>query len=62
MITSPTDEMEYHLLKTIKFLRKEMIRLGIQEGLTSEKTLSISRKLDIYITKYQSMNNRNNQF
>lgn len=46
-------ENEDDVLKTIKFLRKEMIHSGIQEGLTSEKTLSISRKLDIYITKYQ---------
>ena len=55
MISSLTVEKDYDLLKTIKFLRKEMIRVGIQEGLTSEKTLNISRKLDIYITKYQSM-------
>lgn len=57
MISSLTFEKDYDLLKTIKFLRKEMIRVGIQEGLTSEKALNISRKLDIYILKYQNIDN-----
>lgn len=37
------------LLTCIETLRKEMIRVGIQEGLTSKNTIKISRKLDIYI-------------
>jgi hypothetical protein len=59
MNTSPTDEKEYDLLKQIEFLRKEMISVGIQEGLTSEKTLIISQKLDIIIAKYQALKNQN---
>lgn len=55
MRSSVSIEKDYELLKTIKFLQKEMICVGIQEGLTSEKTLNISRKLDTYITKYQCM-------
>jgi hypothetical protein len=42
-----------NLEKTIEKLRKEMIRIGIQEGLNSEKTLKISQELDKYITEYQ---------
>ncbi|WP_256236395.1 aspartyl-phosphate phosphatase Spo0E family protein [Bacillus sp. EB600] len=45
------------LNKTIEFLRQEMIRIGIQEGLTSEKTIRISQELDTYIAKYQMMSN-----
>jgi hypothetical protein len=45
------------LKKSIESLRQEMIRIGIQEGLTSEKTIRISQELDTYITKYQMMKN-----
>lgn len=43
------------LVKTIESLRKEMIRIGLQEGLTSEKTIEISQKLDVFIAKYQAV-------
>lgn len=39
----------------IESLRNEMIRIGIQEGLTSTRTIQISQKLDMYITIYQKM-------
>ncbi len=54
MISSLTVDKDYDLLKTINILRQEMIRVGIKEGLTSERTVNISRKLDIYIMKYQN--------
>ena len=57
MKSFPTVEKDYNLIKTIKMLQKEMIRVGIKEGLTSEKTLNISRKLDTYILKYQYNDN-----
>lgn len=38
----------------IEFLRNEMIMIGLKEGLSSEKTISISQKLDCYIAKYQA--------
>jgi hypothetical protein len=43
------------LKMTIESLRKEMIRIGIQEGLTSERTIKISQEIDYYILKYQSI-------
>lgn len=55
MVTFFTYENKYNLLSTINSLRKEMVRVGIEEGLNSEKTLNMSQKLDIYITKYQRM-------
>jgi hypothetical protein len=51
-------EKESNLAKTIEFLRDEMIHIGIQEGLTNEKTIRISQKLDTLIAKYQSMKNQ----
>lgn len=39
----------------IESLRNEMIRIGIQEGLTSTRTIQISQKLDTYIAIYQKM-------
>jgi hypothetical protein len=39
----------------IESLRKEMIRIGIQEGLTSERTIKISQEIDYYILEYQSI-------
>lgn len=48
--------MEKSFLKySIESLRNEMIRIGIQEGLTSENTIKVSQKLDIFIAKYQAM-------
>jgi hypothetical protein len=44
------------LEKTIESLRKKMIRIGIQEGLNSERTIAISQELDIYIAMYQAIN------
>lgn len=41
------------LLGLIENLRREMICVGLKEGLSSEKTIEISQKLDIYIANYQ---------
>jgi len=46
---------KYSLLIIIKRLRAEMIRIGISEGLTNEKTIRISQKLDRYISRYQKL-------
>lgn len=43
------------LLKFIESLRKEMICVGIQEGLSSKKTIKISQKLDRYLSIYQTL-------
>lgn len=43
------------LKKTIESLRKEMVLVGIQEGLSSEKTIMISQKLDFFISKHQKI-------
>lgn len=47
-----------NLLIVIKALRNEMIHTGMKEGLTSEKTLAISQKLDTYISRYQSIQSK----
>lgn len=39
----------------IETLRQEMIQSGLNEGLTSKRTIEISNKLDDYIVKYQQM-------
>jgi hypothetical protein len=44
------------LTKIIKKLRQEMIRTGLNKGLTNERTIQISKKLDEYIAKYQIFN------
>jgi hypothetical protein len=51
-----TDERIY-LETKIETLRKEMIRIGILEGLASERTIMISQQLDNYIAIYQKINN-----
>lgn len=42
------------LLNYIKLLKEQLIHIGISEGLSSEKTLSVSEELDKYIYLYQS--------
>lgn len=37
----------------IEFLRQEMIKTGIEEGFTSERTIQLSQRLDQYIIEYQ---------
>jgi hypothetical protein len=44
----------YVLLDIIETLRKELILIGMKEGLTSSKTIKISRELDKYITDFQT--------
>ncbi|MEH7094938.1 aspartyl-phosphate phosphatase Spo0E family protein [Neobacillus vireti] len=48
------DEKE-KIENAIELLRAEMIRIGMTEGLGSQQTLQISKKLDRYITKYQTL-------
>ncbi|MCQ6277670.1 aspartyl-phosphate phosphatase Spo0E family protein [Bacillus sp. EB600] len=53
----PMIDEKFKLEKLIESLREEMIRIGIKEGLNSEKTIEISQKLDRYISKYQFLRN-----
>lgn len=53
MITFQSNSEKVFLKNSIEYLRKEMIRVGIQEGLTSKKTIHISQILDTYLTRYQ---------
>lgn len=55
MISLQKNRHHSFLEKTIKSLRKELIQIGTREGLTSEKTIKISQKLDIFIAEYQYM-------
>lgn len=55
MVLIPIMAKRTELMYTIRSLREEMIRIGIQEGLTSEKTIKLSQKLDFYISKYQAI-------
>lgn len=43
------------LEKKINNLRSKMILIGTKEGLSSENTIKISQKLDIYLTIYQKL-------
>ena len=47
-------EKNFELVKMIESLREEMIRVGLKEGLSSDKTVEISQKLDQYIANYQA--------
>lgn len=51
------NENHLELLTIINRLKKEMIHVGLQEGLTSKKTVALSQKLDEYIVKYQVISN-----
>jgi hypothetical protein len=51
----PIIDEKCKLKMIIESLRKEMIRIGIQEGLTSERTIKISQEIDYYILEYQSI-------
>lgn len=55
MISMSTIDKKTNLEKLIENLRKEMIDVGIKEGLASEKTIKISQKLDTYISVYQTL-------
>ena len=57
MIFMPMIDEKSKLEILIETLREEMIRIGIKEGLNSEKTIEISQKLDIYISKYHFLRN-----
>lgn len=46
---------EKNLETKIETLRKEMIQSGIEEGLSSKKTIEISHLLDQYLLKYQKL-------
>jgi hypothetical protein len=50
-------ENRLEILTIINLLKNEMIHVGLQEGLTSKKTVALSQKLDEYITRYQVMTN-----
>jgi hypothetical protein len=54
MTLIPVTDEKLDLIKKIEFLRAEMIRIGMKEGLHNEKTVRISQKLDTYIAYYQN--------
>lgn len=39
----------------IELLRRKMIEVGLKERLGNEKTILISKRLDIYLSKYQAL-------
>jgi hypothetical protein len=41
------------LLAYIEFLRNELIKIGLANGLNDEKTLNASKELDYFIYEYQ---------
>lgn len=51
------NEENINLLEVINILQKELIRVGLQEGLTNQKTIALSQRLDAYIAKYQVVAN-----
>lgn len=46
---------EENLISKIESLRKQMIRTGIEEGLSSQKTIELSQLLDQYVLQYQEL-------
>lgn len=52
---------EFELIDKIESIRKEMIQIGLQEGLNCRKVVVISQNLDTYITQYQRLKNQNNK-
>lgn len=55
MFLIPISVEKSELLNTIEMLRNEMIQIGKKEGLSSEKTIEISQRLDAFISKYQAV-------
>jgi len=58
MNRNPVHEEKSEFDERIESLRKEMINSGIKEGITNEKTILLSQKLDTYITRYQASKNQ----
>lgn len=54
MHSLPIPNKESDLLGIIEALREEMIKIGMKEGLSSEKTIEMSQMLDHYIANYQT--------
>ncbi|MDF2792204.1 MAG: hypothetical protein K0S80_5306 [Neobacillus sp.] len=55
MLLMPDTNEKMDILRNIDYLRDEMIRFGLEEGLSSKNTIMISQILDVYIVKYQSI-------
>lgn len=55
MLLMPSIDRKKEILRNINYLREEMIRLGLEEGLSSKNTIMISQILDFYIVKYQAI-------
>jgi hypothetical protein len=51
--------MKTTLLQHIQSLRNQLVHTGIHEGLSHEKTIHLSQKLDKYIFLYQSFEKQN---
>ncbi|NRD77730.1 aspartyl-phosphate phosphatase Spo0E family protein [Bacillus sp. BRMEA1] len=62
VITRITIYQKRKLELDIETLRKEMIQIGMIEGLASKRTIKISKNLDRSIAKYQSLRKLKLQF
>jgi hypothetical protein len=51
----------FELKNKIEILREEMVMIGLNEGLSSEKTIKVSQKLDHYIAIYISIDRHLNE-
>jgi Spo0E like sporulation regulatory protein len=51
--------MKTTLLQHIQSLRDQLVHTGMHEGLSHEKTIHLSQKLDKYIFLYQSFEKQN---
>lgn len=49
----PRISTQENLINKIETIRKEMIQTGIQEGLSSKRTIELSQLLDQYVLQYQ---------
>ncbi|MFD2638374.1 aspartyl-phosphate phosphatase Spo0E family protein [Piscibacillus salipiscarius] len=48
--------IQLNLYEQIIDLRKEMVRTGLEKGLTHHETLKLSQKLDVLIYQYLNKN------
>ncbi|MCM3691327.1 aspartyl-phosphate phosphatase Spo0E family protein [Neobacillus niacini] len=51
----------FEIKNKIEILREEMVRIGLNEGLCSAKTIKVSQKLDYYIAIYISIDHHLNE-
>ncbi|WHZ00659.1 aspartyl-phosphate phosphatase Spo0E family protein [Neobacillus sp. YX16] len=57
---TPIQLCPLQLKNQIEILREEMVMIGLNEGLCSEKTIKVSQKLDHFIAIYISIDHHLN--